>query len=280
MEKPKRVLCIMDMAGVGRSSMAVVLPVLAACGVQACPLTTALFSTHMGGFGSATVEETAIYAKNALAHYIEKGIEFDAVYTGYLQGALQFAIAKEAQQLYPNALKICDPAMGDHGKLYGSITDDMVGDMRIICKNADLITPNYTELALLLGHTPIVEEIQMNTLHKNIGELLQGKGSAVVTSVPIGQNGLQIVGYDKNDEKFYTKPVKLVPQNYPGTGDLFTAALVGLLLRGVALRQATLVAGEFVEASVAQTFLAKGAVREGVWFESQLYKLVGYVNNL
>ena len=44
-----RVLTIQDISCVGRCSMTVALPVLAACGVEACPLPTAVLSTHTGG---------------------------------------------------------------------------------------------------------------------------------------------------------------------------------------------------------------------------------------
>ena len=46
MQKQHTVLCIQDLSCVGRCSLAVVLPALAAMGVQPCALPTALLSTH------------------------------------------------------------------------------------------------------------------------------------------------------------------------------------------------------------------------------------------
>ena len=51
MQKQHTVLCIQDLSCVGRCSLAVVLPALAAMGVQPCALPTALLSPHTGGLG-------------------------------------------------------------------------------------------------------------------------------------------------------------------------------------------------------------------------------------
>ena len=49
--EPKKVLCIHDLSGVGRCSLAVVLPVLSVMGVQPVALPTVVLSTHTGGPG-------------------------------------------------------------------------------------------------------------------------------------------------------------------------------------------------------------------------------------
>lgn len=280
MQKPKKVLCIMDMAGFGRSSMAVVLPVLSACGVQGCPLPTALFSTHFGGFGQVAQQDVVEYAMRAVQHYKRENIVFDAIYSGYLQGEDQFTLVKEIRRQYPEALFVCDPAMGDHGKCYSSITPEMVNEMKALAQDADVITPNYTESALLLGEEPTVVPLGPGEMQKRLLALSGNtQKSVVITSVPAGENCLQMDGYNQATNTLFSIPVKTVPQNYPGSGDLFAAALVGLSLQGIDFEQAILIAGKFVEASIQTTFLAKNDSREGVWFESQLYRLTGYVNN-
>ena len=50
--EPKKVLCIHDLSGVGRCSLAVILPVLSVMGVQPVALPTVVLSTHTGGFGT------------------------------------------------------------------------------------------------------------------------------------------------------------------------------------------------------------------------------------
>ena len=47
--EPKKVLCIHDLSGMGRCSLAVILPVLSVMGVQPVALPTVVLSTHTGG---------------------------------------------------------------------------------------------------------------------------------------------------------------------------------------------------------------------------------------
>lgn len=49
-----RVLTFQDLSCVGQCSLAAVLPILAACGVEAIPLPSAVLSTHTGGFTGNT----------------------------------------------------------------------------------------------------------------------------------------------------------------------------------------------------------------------------------
>ena len=48
--EPKKVLCIHDLSGIGRCSLAVILPVLSVMGVQPVALPTVVLSTHTGGW--------------------------------------------------------------------------------------------------------------------------------------------------------------------------------------------------------------------------------------
>ena len=79
--EPKKVLCIHDLSGVGRCSLAVILPVLSAMGVQPVALPTVVLSTHTGGFGTPARLDGCDYGMAALEHYRELGLEFDCIYT-------------------------------------------------------------------------------------------------------------------------------------------------------------------------------------------------------
>ena len=50
--EPKKILCIHDLSGMGRCSLAVILPVLSVMGCQPVALPTVVFSTHTGGLGT------------------------------------------------------------------------------------------------------------------------------------------------------------------------------------------------------------------------------------
>ena len=59
--EPKKVLCIHDLSGVGRCSLAVILPVLSVMGVQPVALPTVVLSTHTWGFGTPSLMDGAAY---------------------------------------------------------------------------------------------------------------------------------------------------------------------------------------------------------------------------
>ena len=254
----------MDLSCVGRASLAICLPVLSACGVQACPLPTSLFSTHTGGFGDVVRADESDFCTKALAHYRREGIAFDAVYVGYLVGQAQFRLAQAAFSQYPHALKIVDPAMGDHGRLYTGMDESTVQGMRALCERADLITPNATESALLCGRDAAAEPDDTQ-LHADLETLVSPRRAVLITSAP-ARGGTGILGGEAGDASWRV-PVHEVPGHYPGTGDLFTSAVVGLVLRGAPLKAAAERAAAFVAAAAEATHAARAEVRHGLHFE-------------
>ena len=155
--EPKKVLCIHDLSGMGRCSLAVILPVLSVMGVQPVALPTVVLSTHTGGLGTPARLDGCAYGEQALEHYHALGVEFDCIYTGYLGGEDQVALAEKAFALWPAAKKIVDPVMGDNGKAYSTVTPALIDRIRALCGAADLILPNYTEAQILLQRQPQTE---------------------------------------------------------------------------------------------------------------------------
>ncbi len=273
MPVPKRALCIMDLTAVGRASLAVILPVLAACGVQGCPLPASLFSTHTGGFAGVAVRDASEFCLDALKQYFYEDIDFDVVYAGYLRGAGQFAAAGAAFAQYPGAFKIVDPSLGDGGRLYGGITPATVELMRGLCRDADLLTPNVTECALLTGQTPgaafgVAEQV---AALPRIAALSQ-KGASVLATSADGENGAtrRVLGLAIGEKDPFS--VTYVPQKhgFPGSGDLFTSSVTGLLLAGAPLKEAAEVAAEFVGAAIDATAKTGAERRHGIHFEQFL----------
>ncbi len=85
--EPKKVLCIHDLSGMGRCSLAVILPVLSVMGVQPVALPTVVLSTHTGGLGTpARLDGSALRPAGAGALSRALGVEFDCIYSGYLGG--------------------------------------------------------------------------------------------------------------------------------------------------------------------------------------------------
>ena len=157
--EPKKILCIHDLSGVGRCSLAVILPVLSVMGFQPVALPTVVLSTHTGGLGTPARLDGSAYGMAALEHYQALELQFDCIYTGYLGGEAQVALAEKAFALWPAAYKVVDPVMGDNGKAYSTVTPALVERIRSLCRAADLILPNYTEAQLLLQQQPVTDEL-------------------------------------------------------------------------------------------------------------------------
>lgn len=226
--EPKKVLCIHDLSGFGRCSLSVILPVLSVMGVQPVALPTVLLSTHTGGFGQPARLDGAAYGQAALQHYHRLGISFDLIYTGYLGGEEQAALAQLAFSLWPQAHKVVDPVLGDGGHAYSTVTPAFIQRMRDLCRQADLILPNCTEVSLLLD-TPLPEgEITPDTAQALADKAASLAPNAVVTGLPMGSY-IGCAGGGK--DRFVLKKLHL-DRNFPGTGDLYGAVLVGSLLQG------------------------------------------------
>ena len=280
MQNQNTVLCVQDLSCVGRCSLAVVLPALAAMGVQPCALPTALFSTHTGGFGAPARTDESGFIRAALAHYEQLGLAFDCVYSGYLAGAAQVALVEQAFLQNPAALKLVDPVMADHGKPYASMTSEVRAAVARLCEHADVIVPNVTEAALLLEEDPAPAACGLHAVRH--AALLLRRFPALRCAVVTG--GALLDGRRGNlcavrGQTPVFLPYAPVPQDYPGTGDLFAAVLTGGLLRGFSEAAAIRLAARFVALAAEQTLQAGGDPRFGVRFEPLLGTLARWAEN-
>lgn len=266
--EPKKILCIHDLSGMGRCSLAVILPVLSVMGCQPVALPTVVLSTHTGGLGTPARLDGAAYGLAALKHYRELGVEFDCIYTGYLGGEEQVALAEKAFDLWPAARKVVDPVMGDNGKAYSTVTPALIDRMRGLCRRADLILPNATEAALLLEREPQTDAFDDASAQALADELLTLAPSAVITGLALGK---YIGCAGSGRERFVIKKLH-ISRSFPGTGDLYGAVLIGSLIQGNALSAAADNAAEFVSLTIQQT-PADQDTRYGVWFEPLLPRL-------
>ena len=266
--EPKRVLCIHDLSGVGRCSLSVILPVLAVMGVQPVALPTVVLSTHTGGFGTPARMDGCAYGEAALEHYRTLGLEFDCIYTGYLGGEAQVALAEKAFAFWPDAHKIVDPVMGDNGTAYSSVTPALIDRIRGLCRAADLILPNYTEAQLLLQKDVSCNELDDAAAQALADELTGLAPSAIVTGLPLGK---YIGCAGSGSDRFVIKKLH-IDRSFPGTGDLYGAVLIGSLIQGNALSAAADNAAEFVSLAIQNTPAGQDT-RFGVWFEPLLPRL-------
>ena len=260
---------VTDISGVGRCSALVVLPVLALSGHSTALLPTAYFSTHTGGFGQVHRRDMTEDMGQTIAHWQRLGLQFDAVYLSYVASARQLQLLEEAlpSLLRPGGTLLVDPVMGDGGRRYTFCGEDLISAFRRLCKRADLIFPNRTEAALLLGQ-PLQEGAEPPV--PAMEELLSlGARQVVLTGVEAGEDrlGLLAVGQDL---KPYTTFRKRYPGSYPGTGDLLAASLIAALLMGKPLQDACDIAVDFIISALENTLRYRGEPRFGLAFEEAL----------
>jgi pyridoxine kinase len=269
----KKVVAIHDMSGFGRCSLTVAIPIISAMGVQVCPVPTAVLSTHTGGFGDMAITALTEHITKCCDHYADLGLEFDAVYSGFLASSAQIDGCLRFFEGYPDTLKIVDPVMGDNGKTYKTYTPELCKRMCELVRVADIITPNLTEAAILLDEKfpPPDESFSIEKTDEWLNRLCEMSKMAVITGVQINGRTCNI-GLERGGQ-----PVRIwyeqIPAHYPGTGDIFASVMTGTLLKGGDFRQAIHFATEFSRAAVKTTYLAKGENRNGVMFEMLLGRL-------
>ena len=266
------------MSGFGRCSLTTALPVLSAMGAQCCPLPTAFLSTHTGGFEGFTFLDMTDEMPRVAAHWRALGLDFQAIYSGFLGSERQISIVEDFIRDFRRAdtLVVVDPVMGDHGQVYQTYTPAMCAGMARLAERADVITPNLTEAALLLG-IPYEALPAGERGCREIAERLSldGRRSVVLTGASTAEELTGAMCCDARTGRTEAVQTRRVPREFHGTGDVFASVLTGALVRGAALPDAARQAVEFVRACAERTAAQDLPMREGVDFEPLLGLLTG-----
>ena len=279
MEIAPRIAAIQDISGFGRCSLTVVLPVLSAMGSQCCPLLTASLSAHTAFPPSdkATFLDLTGQMEGTTAHWAELGVTFDAIYSGFLGSADQIRIIERFYQQFrgEHTRVLVDPVMGDHGKPYRTCTPDLCAKMRQLADQADCITPNWTEAALLLDEDYANRPTEETGIRNWLERLsLDGKRLVVLTGVSLTEGQIGAGYFDRITGTTGFAMAHQEPAHFPGTGDLFASVLLGALMRGDELPGSVRQAVDFVQRCVACTLEVGTQPLEGVQFEPLLKELV------
>ncbi|MBS6475528.1 MAG: pyridoxamine kinase [Clostridiales bacterium] len=274
---PKRVLAIHDLSGVGRCSLTVALPILSACGLEACALPTAVLSTHTGGFSDYTYRDLTNDMEAMAAHWRSLGLHFDAVYSGYLGSQQQLSILSELLSSYrlQNSLILLDPVMADEGKLYTHFNTEFVNGMRSLCSYADIIVPNMTEAALLLNVPYQEPPYSLDYIRSTVYSLYElCHASVVLTGVAFNSKQLGAAVYDAASQTFSLCLNQMIEGVYYGTGDVFASALLGAYLKNADLTAAAQIAVDFTLDCIIRTEKSGADPHYGVQFEPELHSLI------
>ena len=267
-----------DLSCFGRCALTVVIPALSAMGIQVVPVPTALLSTHTGGFTDMYFEDLTDRMQSICDHFGAIGVDFDAIYTGFLGSEAQIEVVSELIERFGQSCPVfVDPVMGDDGELYSTYTHGMVEGMRKLCAHADIITPNLTE-AFLLADIPYSADHKMerseaielcSELCARISKLTDAR--IVITGLHF--EGDRIGTYVREKDRGVIYEAEHVGKNYPGTGDLFASVMLGELLRGKTLYESAVHASNFTRETIEYSLGFETNVREGVSFEPLLHKL-------
>lgn len=277
MNKQKRAAAIHDLSGFGKCSLTVALPILSAAGVEVCAVPTAVLSSHTGGLSGYTYRDLTEDIPGFQAQWQQLGLEFDAIYTGFLGSYQQIALVSDFIDAFrtPHNLVLVDPVMADNGRLYPTISAEMASGMKELCGKADLIVPNMTEAAFLLNEEfydgpytrPYIEDLlrKLSTL---------GPKQVVLTGVWFSPELLGAAGYDSLTQTVSYAFAPRIAGSYHGTGDIFSSTLLAGLMNGQKLNVAMQLAADYTAGCIRRTREAGTDVRFGVHFEAGLPRLI------
>ena len=236
--KMKQILLINDVVGYSHVGMVAMLPILTHLGHSTYNLPTALVSNTLD-YGRFNVLETTDYMRGTIPVWDQLGFRFDAVCTGLMFSEEQARlVADYCTRLRQEGTTVfVDPIMGDGGRLYNGMGQRQVELMRDMVHVADLTFPNYTEACYLTGTPYRPEGLSWNEACALLdGIIALGTQAALVTSARVDGHscviGCQNDGYFRLD---YDE----IPVAFHGTGDIFSAVLIGHLMKGQPLKEST-----------------------------------------
>ncbi|OWF50214.1 pyridoxal kinase-like isoform X2 [Mizuhopecten yessoensis] len=183
---------------------------------------------------------------------------FTHLLTGYI-GSKSFLekvgeIIQNLRKQNPNLTYVCDPVMGDNGKMYVP-TELLEVYKKVILPLADIVTPNQFEAELLTG-----VEIKTEADAWKAMQILHGMGpkTVVISSSDLGPDDT-IVGLAssiKNGStsmERYRIDMPFIDQTFVGTGDLFAACLLAWIQKDQNLKVALEKTVSIVQAVITRT---------------------------
>ena len=276
----KRIMTVQDVSCVGKCSLTVALPIISSAGVECGVMPTAVLSTHTA-FPKFTFCDLTDEIEPISDTLSELGIDFDAIYTGYLGSERQLALVDKFFTDFggENTLIVIDPVMADNGVLYKGFTEEFAEKMAELCKRADLIIPNLTEASYMLGfeYNPDYDENYIKYVLKKLTDI--GAKRAALTGIQLEEGKIGVYLYDSTNNTYYSYFNEHLPVSYHGTGDIFASATVGALMRGMSYEESLSLAVDFTLECMKKTMGDENRRFYGVNFEEAIPFYVDRINN-
>lgn len=281
----KKIAVINDLSGFGRCSLTAAISVIAAMGVQPCPLPTAVLSGQTG-YPSYFWDDYTDKMEHFRQEWEKMGASFDGIYTGFVGSAQQIEnIFQFLHTFYKkNTFLLVDPVMGDNGSVYDMFTERLCSLMKELACRADVITPNLTELCLLTDTDyrmiqSLTDEHHLLTVIEQMAKNLikEGPDTVIVTGVSFldGKDGIQKMGNLAVSEKQVNlSAFPYIGGSYSGTGDLFASVITAGIARGDKIMESIQLAGKFIECAMADSVKENVSRNDGVNYEQFLGMLV------
>ena len=247
----KQILLINDVVGHSHVGMVAMWPILTYYGHAVYNLPTALVSNNFD-YRDFSVMETTSYMRDTMPVWQKLDFRFDAVCTGFMFSDEQARlVADYCRSLAATGTAVfVDPVMADSGSLYNGLDQRHVELMRDMVSVADLTFPNYTEACYLTGTPYRPEGMTWDEACDMLDALIAlGAKAAVVTSACVdGQrcvigrrSDLPLEGFRQRgkDGSYFCIDYEEIPVAFHGTGDIFSAVLIGHLMNGATLKDST-----------------------------------------
>lgn len=271
----KRIITIQDISCVGKCSLTVALPIISAAGVETAVLPTAVLSTHTA-FPKFTFHDLTGEIQPITDTFLELGIDFDAIYTGYLGSFEQLRLVDKfmAELRTDKTTVLIDPVMADHGVLYKGFTQEFADSMALLCAKADLILPNLTEASLMLRipYRETYDEAYIRSVLVRLTEL--GATKAALTGVSFESDKIGFYLYDAEAREFYSYFNEKLPVSYHGTGDVFASCTLAANMRGLSIPDSLILAVDYTLESIRKTMADPDRREYGVNFEEAIPLLI------
>lgn len=279
----KKAAVINDLSGFGRCSLTAQLPVLSVMGIEACPLPTAVL-TNQTGYSDFYCDDYTDKIDIYTERWHSMGKSFDTIATGYLANEKQIDKILNFIKVFrtENTLLLVDPVMADGGEIYSTYTKELCEGVKNLTMQADVITPNLTELCILAdrdyneltshssedNYPYIIEETAKSLIKNNLKTVVV---TGIRHTTPDGEyiyNGI----FTKNESHFCRS--EIFSGSFSGTGDLFASVILGALVNGENIKSAVEKATRFIEKSIEETITEPYDTNDGVNFQKCLGMLI------
>ena len=190
------------------------------------------------------------------------------------------------QDYYDAISKVRETLLGKECELQVILVDDGSKDgtlekMKELACQADVLTPNLTELCLLTEADyetvcSLPGELKIEIIHQMANSLVEkGVKNILVTGIHLTENGEQKIGnLIIAEEQCELTAFPYIGGSYSGTGDIFASIIAGGMVRGDSLRDLCVLAGRFVEAAMRDSAADQVEEVAGTEFERHLGMLL------